>query len=176
MSPPSSGQPPPPGKTRVPPAILLGGLICGVLDINAAFIDASVYFDVGPIRLLQGVAGALLGPAAYDGGMATAALGLAMHFTVAYSATTIFYLLSRRFPLLVRWAVPSGLLYGALVFFVMFRGVLPLLIGLKSLYLTTFNHNWPKLRLSQFFVHLGCVGLPIALTVRWFATARAPQK
>ena len=38
---------------------------------------------------------------------------------------------------------------------------------LKSLYLTTdFSHAWPKLRWSQFFVHLGCIGLPIALTIR----------
>lgn len=169
MSTGTTGQIPADGKGRFPPAILWGGLICGILDISAAFVDAGVNFDVGPVRLLQGVAGALLGPATYDGGLATAALGLAMHFTVAYSATTIFYLASRRFPLLVRWAVPSGLVYGAVVFLVMFRGVIPLLIGLKSLYLTTFNHTPPKLRLSQFVVHLFCVGLAIALSVRRFA-------
>jgi glucan phosphoethanolaminetransferase (alkaline phosphatase superfamily) len=159
----------PPGKLRIPKAIRWGGLICGVLDITAAFIDAKLQFDTGPVRLLQNVAGALLGPATYDGGLATAALGLAMHFSVAYSATTVFYLLSRRFPLLVRWAVPCGLVYGAMVFFVMFRGVVPLTMELKSLYLTTFNHTLPKLRLPQFVIHLFCVGLAIALAVRRFA-------
>lgn len=156
----------------MPRAILWGGLICGVLDITSAFIDAKVSFNFGPVRLLQGVAGAVLGPATFDGGLVTAGLGLAMHFTVAFSATAIFYLLSRRFPLLVRWAVPAGLVYGAVVFLVMFRGVIPLTIALKSFYLTIpFNHALPRLRLAQFVIHLVCVGLAIALTVRRFAPA-----
>ena len=161
----------------IPKAILWGGLICGVLDISAACIEAGYTFGLTPIRLLQNVAGAVLGPATYDYGLATAALGLAMHFTVAFTATTIFYLLSRRFPGLLRWGgVPGGLGYGAVVFLVMFRGVYPLTIELKTLYLTTsFNHTWPKLRLPQFVIHLVCVGLPIALTVRRFAPLPEPK-
>jgi uncharacterized membrane protein YagU involved in acid resistance len=152
----------------IPRAILWAGSIAGLLDLTAAFIDVRLNLDMGPVRLLQNVAGALLGPATYDGGLATATLGLLMHFTVAFSVSTIFYVLSRRFPLLIRWAVPCGLLYGALVFLVMYRGVIPLTIQLKSLYLTTFNHTLPKLRWSQLLVHLFCVGLPIALLVRQF--------
>jgi uncharacterized membrane protein YagU involved in acid resistance len=132
------------GKIRVPKAILWGGLACGALDLTAAFIDVGINFGKGPVWLLQNAAGALLRPAFYDGGLATATLGLVMHFTVAFAATTIFYLLSRRWPLLLRWAVPSGLVYGAVVFIVMGRGVIPLTIELKPLYLTTSNHNWPK--------------------------------
>ena len=159
-----------PGKGGLPAGILWGGLICGVMDINAAFIDVKVNFDMGPVRLLQNVAGALLGPAAYDGGPPTAMLGLAMHFTVAFTAATVFHLLSRRFPGLLLWAVPAGLAYGAVVFIVMYRGVIPLMIELKTLYLTTsFNHTPPKLRWSQLLVHLFCVGLPIALAARRFA-------
>src|SRR5258708_2806165 len=155
---------------RIPRAILWGGLICGVLDISAAFIEAGITFGLSPIRLLQNVAGAMLGPATYDGGLTTAALGLAMHFSVAFSAATIFYLMSRRFPLLIRWAVPSGLVYGAVVFIVMFRGVYPLTIELKTIYLTTpFTHALPEFGLRNFVFHLFCVGLPIALGVRWFA-------
>jgi len=160
---------PPVPSPVVPRGLFWGGLICGIMDINAAFIDVNVNFDMSPVRLLQNVAGALLGPAAYDGGAATAALGLVMHFTVAFTAATLFYLLAGRFPGLVRWPVPSGMLYGAVVFIVMYRGVIPLMIELKSLYLTTaFNHTWPKLRWSQLIVHVVCVGLPIALAVRRF--------
>jgi len=154
-------------KAQLPKAILWAGLVCGCMDITAAFIDVGVNFGRSPLWLLQNVASALLGPASYEGGVPTAALGLLIHFSVAFTWTTIFYLLSRRFPGLLRQAVLSGLLYGAFVYFFMFRVVLPLTIQLKSLYLTTpFNHNWPLLRLSQFFVHLGCVGLPIALVIR----------
>ncbi len=152
---------------RVPRPILWAGLICGCMDITAAFIDVRVNFNRSPLWLLQNVASAVLGPASYEGGWATAALGLAMHFTVAFFWTTVFYLLSQRFPALLRWAVPSGIVYGALVFFMMFRVVIPLTIALKTLYVTVpFNHNWPQLRWSQFFVHVCCVGLTIALVLR----------
>lgn len=154
-------------KLHLPPAVLWGGIIGGTLDITAAFIDVGVNYGKDPVWLLQNVAGAVLGPASYDGGLPTAALGLLLHFTVAFSATTIFYLLARRFPSLLRHAVVSGLVYGAVVFLVMYRVVIPLTIQLKSLYLATaFNHAWPKLRWSQLLVHLACVGLPITLTVR----------
>jgi hypothetical protein len=163
-------------KARLPRAILWGGLVCGVLDIGSAFIDGAVTFNLGPVRLLQGVAGALLGPATFEGGLATAALGLVMHFSVAFTWTTIFYLLSRRFPGLLRHAWISGPAYGAVVFLVMYRVTIPLTIELKSLYLTTsFNHTWPKLRWSQFGVHLVSVGLAIALTVRRFSPAPAAK-
>ena len=144
----------------LPKAILWGGLICGTLDITAAFIDVHLGRGMNPMRLLQVVAGALLGPAALEGGVATAALGLAMHFTVAFSATTIFYLLSRRFPALVEWFIPSGQVYGAVVFYVMSRVVIPVTIALKSLYLTSFNHKLPPLRWSQFLITCFASGCP----------------
>jgi uncharacterized membrane protein YagU involved in acid resistance len=157
------------GGIRIPRAILWAWLVCGVLDLSSAFVDAKVNYDFGPVRLLQGVAASVLGPAAADGGLATAALGLAMHFCVAFTWTTIFYLLSRRFPVLLKWAIPSGLVYGAVVFLVMYRVVFPLTIELKALYLTNVNHTWPRLRLWQFVIHLVSVGVAISLTTRRFS-------
>ena len=159
------------GKIGLPRAILWGWLICGVMDINAAFISAYVQAGRTPIQLLQVVAGAVLGPATFQGGWASAALGLAMHFSVAFTVTVIFYVLSQRFPILLRWGgVPAGLVYGAGVYLFMSRGVLPLMIELKLLYLTGYvRPPPPALGLPQFFIHLFCVGLPIALTARGFA-------
>ena len=63
--------------------MLLGALTVGVLDI----LDAFVFFGirgVPPLRILQAVASGLVGPAAAaDGGLATAALGLLLHFLIA---------------------------------------------------------------------------------------------
>lgn len=161
-------------RSAVPAAVLWAGLACGTLDIGAAFIDAGLSFGMMPERLLQNVASALLGPASYDYGVGSAALGLAMHFCVAFTWTMIFYLLSRRFPVLLRRAALAGPLYGAVIFLVMYRGVIPLTIELRSFYLTVpFNHVWPKLRWSQFGVHLVCVGLTMALTMRRFSGAVA---
>ena len=84
--------------------IIYAAVLVGVLDITAACVNAYVASGVPPKRLLRGVAGGVLGRGTYEGGLATAALGLAMHFTMALIVTTIFYVLSRRFPLPERLA------------------------------------------------------------------------
>lgn len=154
----------PPGRTRR--AIVGGGLLCGILDISAAFVLSWAIARVGPIRVLQGIAEALIGPASAQGGAASAALGLLMHFSVAFFWAAVFALLARRFPALLRWTVPAGLVYGAFVWIVMYRVVIPLVPVVNALYLTTFDRAIPKLRLRQVLVHFLCVGLPIALTAR----------
>ena len=149
-------------------AILWGGVICGVLDITSAIIIALANGG-SPVRMLQGIAGALLGPVTFQGGAATAALGLAMHFGVAFTATAVFYWLSRRFPAMVEWAVPSGLLYGVVWLLVMYRGVIPLTAALRTLYLSNVvKRPLPALWPLPLLVHMTCVGLPIALAVRRF--------
>ncbi len=145
----------------------MGGLICGVLDITSAII-ISIVSGSSPMRMLQGIAGALLGPVTFERGVATAALGLLMHFCVAFTATTIFYWLSRRIPAMVEWAVPSGLLFGIVWLLVMYRGVIPLTQVLRTLYLTNVKRTLPALWPVPLLVHMTCVGLPIALAVRHF--------
>lgn len=156
-------------------AILWGGLACGVLDISSAVI-ISIANGGSPVRMLQGIAGALLGPVTFQGGFATAAMGLAMHFGVAFTATAIFYWLSRRFPAMVEWAVPSGILYGILWLLVMYRGVIPLAAAVRTLYLSNVRRTLPPLWPLPLLVHMTCVGLPIALAVRRFGPRpRSPQ-
>ena len=150
-------------------AVLLGGLICGALDISSAFFFAWSLRKIPPGRVLQGIAEAVLGPASYRGGAGSALLGLLLHFSIALFWTAMFYLLSRRYPVLTKWVVPAGLLYGALVWIVMYRVVIPLVPILNSLYLTEFDRSIPRLTLRQLLIHLACVGLPIALVVRRFA-------
>jgi hypothetical protein len=69
-------------------AILCAGLACGVLDITAALV---VYGHYGrtPMRLLQGIAAGLLGPRSFEGGIATALLGLFCQFFIAFCAATV---------------------------------------------------------------------------------------
>jgi len=152
--------------------ILYAGAIVGVLDITAACINAGVAYGFGPLRLLKGVAGGLLGRSALQGGFATAALGLAMHFTMALTVTTIFYALSRRFPLPQKlWGVVAvGLLYGAAVFAVNNFATAPFLSWVRSLYLHTPILFKPPMGWSQLVIHLFCVGLPIALVMRQYSS------
>ena len=149
-------------------AIVWAWLLCGVLDITSAIVIALANGG-SPFRMLQGIAGAVLGPSALEGGLATAALGLTMHFGVALAAASTFYWLSRRIPAMVEWAVPAGLLFGIFWLLVMYRGVIPLLAALRPLYLSNVvKRPLPALWPLPVLVHMTCVGLPIALAVRAF--------
>jgi hypothetical protein len=148
-------------------AIVTAWLLCGVLDITAACTQAWFQAGRSPWAVLKGVASALWGTAAMSAGPGMAAVGLAMHFTVALTATLVFYALSRRIailrtaPLLI-----VGPLYGALVFATMNYGTIPLLSWVRSFYLGT-APRWPgSMRWTQLWIHLVCVGLPIVWGIR----------
>ena len=124
-------------------AILAGWLLCGVLDISAACLQSWMQAGRPPAAVLRGVASALWGRAALDGGAGMAAIGLGMHFTVALTATLLFYALSRRIASLRTaplWIV--GPLYGVVVFAAMNYATLPALSWVRSLYLHT-PPRWP---------------------------------
>src|SRR6266550_3210630 len=103
------------GKAQVREAIVWGGLLCGTLDITAAFINYGVR-GISPARILRSVARGLLGPAAAQGGTGTAVLGLFLYFVIAFTAATVYWAASRRMTVLARRPVPFGILYGIAVF------------------------------------------------------------
>ncbi len=151
-----------PAKTsRALPAILWGGLIGGTLDILYASV-MSILSGGTPERMLKGIAAGLLGRNALSGGLEIAALGLALHFVIALGAGTTYYLASRRLTFLVTYAPPCGLLFGAVVYLVMNRVVLPLsALGVS-----------PQLRLRELLAVMFFVGLPIAISVRRYSAIR----
>jgi hypothetical protein len=152
--------------------ILYAGALVGVLDITAACINARIAYGFPPARVLKGVAGGLLGRSALEGGFSTAAVGLMMHFTMALTVATIFYVLSRQFPLPQKLSavVAVGLLYGAAVFAVNNFVTAPFLSWVRSLYLHTPTLFKPPMGWSQLVIHLFCVGLPIALVMRQYSS------
>jgi hypothetical protein len=66
-------------------AILWGGLMTGILDITAAFINSGLR-GRSPQWVLQSIASGVLGSDSYKGGFRTAALGAAFHFLIAVVA------------------------------------------------------------------------------------------
>jgi hypothetical protein len=150
----------PPKKSTVVPAIAIGGLIVGILDITSAFITWWCK-GVRPVPGLQGIAAGLLGSQSFQGGVATAGLGLTIHFFVAFMVVIVFYVASRKFQFLTRHAVVSGLLYGVVVYLFMYWFVLP--------------NVFPKFRHSissdvlAVVVHMVLIGLPTALVVRRYS-------
>ena len=150
-----------PERSRAFSAIFWGGLVAGVLDITYACVFSYLRSGISPVRILQSVASGLLGPDSYKGGMPTAALGLLLHFLIAFTAAAVYYAASRKWGVLVRSAVVCGVVYGALIYAFMNYVVLPLSAA-------PFRGNTPALItfITGLLVHMFCIGLPIALAVR----------
>ena len=148
----------------ITPAILLGGLSAGVLDITAACIYGGLARGRSPIWVFQSVAGGLLGRDTFQGGLKTAALGLALHFFIATTWAAVYCLASLKLPLLARQTIICGVLYGVVVYLVMYALVLPL----SALNFKFFSQA-PKVVLINVLIHIFCIGLPIALAARWRA-------
>ena len=142
------------------PTIASAGLIAGILDITSAFLIAGIK-GTGSIRMLQGIASGLLGQRSFEGGMATAGLGLAIHFLIAFTAAAVFYAASRKFSSLTQHAVVSGLLYGIAVYIFMYWMVVPLAFP-------NARHSMSK-DVTAVIIHIVLIGLPIALVVRRFS-------
>jgi hypothetical protein len=143
---------------RILEAILWGGTVAGILDIADAIIVSSFY-GVAPVRVLQAIASGLLGRTSFSGGMSTAALGLGLHFFIAFTAAAVYVLASRKLPLLLRRPLLSGAIYGVIVWLVMRQIVLPLSLFTQGR-LTLIG------LLNGLFAHIVCVGIPIALAAK----------
>ena len=140
-------------------AVLVGGSIAGALDI--LFAISFAYFNaVPPQRLLQTVASGVLGEAAYSAGVTAAALGLGLHFFIAYLLAGVYVLASRRIRLLTRNALLAGALYGIAVLLLMRLVVLPL---------SAFPHPVsfkPLATTLDLLSHMLLFGIPISLAAR----------
>ena len=151
-------------RARAFDTIVLGGLAAGLLDIADAFIVTTVNGGT-PARVLQAIASGVLGRGAYQGGALVAALGLALHFLIAFSAASAFFLISRLVPAVLRHAVVSGLAFGLGVWAFMYYVVLPITFSRPNVL-----PAWPLL-VNQLGIHACGVGLPIALLARRSARA-----
>jgi hypothetical protein len=140
--------------------VLCGGLLAGTLDIAYA-VGRAVLNGKDCVGVLQSVGSGVLGAAAFQGGVGTALFGLLCHFVLALGASAVFGLAFARSPWLQRqfWLAAVG--FGVGVYVVMHGVVVPL-----SAVPFKFSHT-PEAVLQGLAVHIGLVGLPIALCVRW---------
>ena len=135
-------------------------LIAGALDITYAIVFSYWRAGVRPFRILHSVASGLLGRAAYDGGAPVAALGLALHFLIAFIITAIYFGVASRQAWLTRQPLVTGALYGLVVYGVMNLVVIPLsAIGQRP-------HPATITLVTGILVHMFFIGVPIAFGAR----------
>jgi len=138
-------------------AILLGGFVAGTVDVGAA----ALINLLSPIRILQFIAGGLLGKAALAGGIPVALLGLVLQWLMAMIIAAVYVLAASRLPVLGRRWIVFGLSYGVVVFFVMNYVVVPLSAWAR----------WPHFTPYSFTANMAAM-LLFGLIVAFFARAR----
>ena len=133
--------------------VLWATLVAGTLDIVFAFAVAGAVIPV-----LRTVASGPFGDALADGPIGTP-LGLLTHFAIMALMVAAYFLAAARIPLLTRQWIVAGLLYGVVLWIVMYWIVMPLRWDSYT------TPGEPIAIARQLFAHCVLVGLPIA----WFA-------
>ena len=85
-----------------------------------------------------------------------------MHFGVAFGVAAVYVFLAWLIPVLIRYAVLSGIVYGVAVYFSMAYGIVPLTLARQG------QFSWYAL-ISGLIIHMLFVGLPVALITKRFA-------
>lgn len=145
---------------RAARTLAAASLAVAALDMAVALGYWSVYKDVPPSRILQGIASGWVGrEAAVAGGMPMAWLGAASHVAIATAMVVVYWSTSRRMPVLVARPVACGLAYGLATWAAMKFVVLPLSAASPG----SADLVWQALHLGS---HLFIVGLISAWAAR----------
>ena len=147
-----------PFAARARRALLWGTAAVGTLDA----LDAIVFFGlrgVTPVGIFQSIASGLLGRAAYQGGLSTALLGVALHYFIAFLIVATAAIAARWVPRLAEQPWAWGPVYGVIAYAVMNMIVLPLSSA-------AFGHPSPIVVVNGLLIHALGVGIPSALTAR----------
>jgi uncharacterized membrane protein YagU involved in acid resistance len=142
-------------------AILLGGLIIGVLDLLDAFIFFGWRSGAQPVAILHSIAAGAIGrETARAGGVSTAALGLLLHFVIALLIATVYVVASRTIRALRTHWVICGLIFGVIAYLVMTFVVVPLSNAGPGR--ITFALPATPVLINGLLIHAFGVGLPAA--------------
>jgi len=143
-------------------SLLLGTLAVGTLDILDAFIFFGLRSHAKPERILQSIAAGLLGKASFTGGAASAALGLVLHYFIAFCIVGVYLAASRRITVLREFPLVFGPLYGLAAYAVMNYVVIPLsAAGTGKITIAA-----AAVLANGLAIHMLGIGLPAALAAR----------
>ena len=142
--------------------ILWIGLIAGTLDITENIIF-NAFRGISPWRIFQFIASGLIDGRSFQLEWTSVGLRVVIHYAIALTWTAIFYIASTRFNFVLLWRrpVPSGLLYGVLVYAIMNFVVLPL-----SAVPSRPSAAIIAARVNAMLALMFCIGLPVALLVK----------
>lgn len=139
--------------------VLLAGSTAATIDILFAFAFFGWQLGITPLRVLQSVATGWYGRASFEGGIASAALGLVSHYFILIVAAGVYLAASRGIAVLNRHAIACGIAFGIGIYLAMTFVIVPLSAApMRSPALNIVS-------IGQFLIH-PFLGLAIALIVR----------
>ncbi|MES2055171.1 MAG: hypothetical protein V4564_04455 [Pseudomonadota bacterium] len=148
-------------------AILAATLVCGTLDIISAFVFAGLV-GAAPAQVLRYVASGPFGDGMRDAGNAAAGIGLVTHFAIMAVMVSVFVIAASRIAAIRSNPVLAGVVYGLLLYAVMYWIVVP----------TRWTGHYPAMTLwsvaNALFSHIVCVGIPMALITTRYLGRPAP--
>jgi hypothetical protein len=154
-------------------AIFKATLVAGTLDIFSAFLFAGIA-GMGASSVLQFVASGPFGDVAMGPpSWLWAIVGLAIHFAIMACMAAAYMLAAQRIPLLVRSPLLAGLIYGLLLWIVMYWIVRPIRwpeLWLPDMYATKSMGEIAWSIGNQLFSHCILVGQPIAIIAARYHT------
>jgi uncharacterized membrane protein YagU involved in acid resistance len=142
--------------------ILLAGLLVGSLDIIAAIVNFYSKTGKNPQIVLKYIASAVVGKEAFSGGMEMSALGLAIHFLIAFVWTIIFFIIR---PVTIS-PIVTGIVYGIFIWALMSLAVLPM----TKVAGETINI---KDAITAALILIGAIGLPLSFIAHRFYKRKA---
>lgn len=171
-------------------AILLGGLVAGVLDIlYAIVVYGPLSYGVPAMRILQSVNAGWVGREASRAGEWTMAMqGLATHFLLAVIMAAVFVVAARAIPALLKRPVVWGIVYGLILYVAMNYVVVPLSAASTGHFASSVGEvtsrlqesfsaarpepdpQYPWMLAGTIFTHTIFVGVPIALIAKRFGS------
>ena len=105
--------------------IIKAGLLAGILDISAAFIQYAIVTSKNPLGVLNFIASGVFGKSAFAGGPAMALWGFVFHMTIAMGFAVLFFVLCLKINWCYKNKWAAALLYGIVVWLIMNMIVVP---------------------------------------------------
>ena len=149
---------------------LIAGLIAGALDITAACIQAYSKTGTTPSQVLKYVASGAVDPKTFSNDAMLTVVGLIVHFIIAISFTFFFFFLAKQIPLLVKYPIPVGILYGVFVWGTMRFIILPYISRLNQKPIV--GQEAIKNAAIAAGIIVVCVGIPVVLLARKYVRGK----
>jgi hypothetical protein len=133
--------------------VVIASLV-GVVHALVNCLIQFVFFRSSPAYVFQFASSTLMGTAAFEGGIVTALLGMALYMAISFVFVSLFFGFASRISTLVRFPMISGVVYGLLVWTIVNLIIIPASAAppLEWSFVSAYING---------LIYIGTIGIPI---------------